>query len=141
MKSKTKRIAYPWGSKRVSLAQIRQLAQALNLPLAGNNADLQVMVEGKIRNIERDPSCVQVVLEEGVAEGQQTMLLEDENGTFLEIVTPEHSRDQTPALSVDTSTGCESGSQQHETSSESETVDEQLQQFLLPLLELLIHSF
>ena len=59
--------------------------------------------------MERDPSCVQVVLEEGVAEGQQTILLEDENGTFLEIVTPEHSRDQNPTLSVDTSTGCESG--------------------------------
>ena len=93
MESKTKRIAYPWGSKRVSLAQIRQLShdQALDLPLAGNNADLQVMVEGKLRDMERDPSCVQVVLEEGVAEGQQTMLLEDENGTFLEIVTPEIS--------------------------------------------------
>ena len=56
------------------------------------------------------------------------MLLEDENGTFLEIVTPEHSRDPTPALSVDTSTGCKSGSQQHKISSELETVDEQLQQ-------------
>ena len=96
MEAKGKRIAYPWGSKRVSLTQLRQLAQALELPITGGNADLQVIVEGKLREMERDPSSVQVVLKESIVEGQQTILLEDENGTFLETVTPEHSRDPTP---------------------------------------------
>ena len=128
MEAKGKRIAYPWGSKRVSLTQLRQLAQALELPITGGNADLQVIVEGKLREMERDPSSVQVVLKESIVEGQQTILLEDENGTFLETVTPEHSRDPTPTLSEVTSTECitvKDGSQQQGTSSESETEDEQ----------------
>ena len=58
MKAKGKRIAYPWGSKRVSHAQIRQLAQALELLLTRGNADLQVIVEGKIREME-SPSSFQ----------------------------------------------------------------------------------
>ena len=56
--------------------------------------------------------------------------MENENGTFLETVTPEHSRDPTPALSEVTLTECvivKDESQQQGTSSESETEDEQLQ--------------
>ena len=82
MEAKGKRIAYPWGSKRVRLTQLRQLAQALELPITGGNADLQVMVEGKLREM-RDPSSIQVVLKESIVEGQQTILLEYVNGTFL----------------------------------------------------------
>ena len=80
--------------------------------------------------MERDPSSVQVVLKESIVEGQQTILLEDENGTLSEMVTPEHSRDPTPTLSEVTSTEdvtVKDGSQQQGTSSESETEDEQLQ--------------
>lgn len=53
MEAEGKRITYPWCSKRVSLAQLRQLAQALDLPLAGNIGDLQVIVEGKLKEMER----------------------------------------------------------------------------------------
>ena len=62
MEAKGKTVTYPFGSKRISLTQLRQLAQALELPIGGNSADLQVMVEGKLREMERDPSSVQVVL-------------------------------------------------------------------------------
>ena len=77
MEAKEKRVTYPFGSKRISLTQLRQLAQALELPIGGNSADLQVMVEGRLREIEKDPSSVQIVLEKDDEYGQ-TMLLEDE---------------------------------------------------------------
>ena len=132
MATKGKKVTYPLVSKRISLAQLRQLAQALDLPSAGNSSDLQVIVEGKLREMERDPSGVQLVLEEDVGGGQHTILLEDENGPFLEIVSPGHSRDQTPAQSVVKVPLSESGSvtgdsQQQDSSSEIESVDEQLQ--------------
>ena len=88
MEVKGKTITYPFGSKRISLTQLRQLAQALELPIGGNSADLQVMVEGKLREMERDPSSVQVVLEKDTGNGQ-TMLLEDESGPFLLVGTPD----------------------------------------------------
>ena len=70
MTTKGKKVTYPLVSKRISLAQLRQLAQALGLPSAGNSFDLQVIVEGKLREMERDPSGVQLVLEEDVGGGQ-----------------------------------------------------------------------
>ena len=88
MEAKGKRVTYPFGSKRISLIQLRQLAQALELPIGGNSADLQVMVEGKLREMERDPSSVQIVLEKDDEYGQ-TMLLEDESGPFLQVGTPD----------------------------------------------------
>ena len=107
------------------------MAQALDLPSSGSNSDLQVIVEGKLREMERDPSCIQLVLE-GVDGGHQTILLEDESGPFLEIVSPGHSRDQTPVQSVVKVPLSESGSvtgdtQQPDSSSETEPVNEQLQ--------------
>ena len=58
------------------------------MPIGGNSADLQVMVEGKLREMERDPSSVQIVLEKDDEYGQ-TMLLEDESGPFLQVGTPD----------------------------------------------------
>ena len=88
MEAKGKRVTYPFGSKRISLTQLRQLAQALELPIGGNSADLQVMVEGRLREMEKDPSSVQIVLEKDDEYGQ-TMLLEDESGPFLQVGTPD----------------------------------------------------
>ena len=88
MEVKGKTVTYPFGSKRISITQLRQLAQALELPIVGNSADLQVMVEGKLREMERDPSSVQVVLEKDTGNGQ-TMLLEDESEPFLLVGTPD----------------------------------------------------
>ena len=42
-------VVYPLNSRRISLVQLRQLAQALDLPVAAPSADLQVMVEEKLR--------------------------------------------------------------------------------------------
>ena len=54
----------------------------------GNSADLQVMVEGKLREMEKDPSSVPVVLEKDTGNGQ-IMLLEDESGPFLQVGIPD----------------------------------------------------
>ena len=56
--------------------------------LLWNSADLQVMVEGRLREMEKDPSSVQIVLEKDDEYGQ-TMLLEDESGPFLQVGTPD----------------------------------------------------
>ena len=55
------------------------------MPTGGNSADLQVMVEGKLREMEKDPSSV---LEKDTGNGQ-TMLLEDESGPFLQVGIPD----------------------------------------------------
>ena len=36
----------------------------LDLPVTGTSPDLQVMVEGKLRELERDPANVQLVIKE-----------------------------------------------------------------------------
>ena len=50
--------------RRISLAQLLQLVQALGLPVATPSADLQVMVQEKLRELERDPENVQLVINE-----------------------------------------------------------------------------
>ena len=85
MEAKGKKITYLFGSKRISHTQLRQPAQALELPTGENSADLQVTVEGKLK---RDPSSVQIVLEKDNEYGQ-TMLLEDVSGPFLQVGTPD----------------------------------------------------
>ena len=83
MESTTQRVVYPLNSKRISLAQLRQLAQALDLPVAASMADLKVMVEEKLRELERGPVNVQMVVKE-IPDGSQSLELQDESGTFLE---------------------------------------------------------
>ena len=56
--------------------------------IGGNSSHLQVMVEGKLREMERDPSSVQIVMEKDDEYGQ-IMLLEDESGPFLQVDTPD----------------------------------------------------
>ena len=96
MESPTQRVVYPLNSKRISLAQLRQLAQALELPVATSNANLQIMVEEKLRGLERDPKNVQLVVKE-TSDGSQCLELQDESGPFLEATTPNRSQASTPA--------------------------------------------
>ena len=64
MESTTQRVVYPLNSKRISLAQLHQLSQALDLPVPASMADLKVMVEEKLRELKRDPVNVQIVVKE-----------------------------------------------------------------------------
>ena len=96
MEPQPRKAVYPLNSRRISLAQLRQLAQALGLPVTASSADLQVMVEEKLRELERDPKNVQLVVNE-ISDGLQSLELQDENGTFLETTTPDSSKASTPA--------------------------------------------
>ena len=52
MESTTQRVVYLLNSKCISLAQLHQLAQVLDLPVTASMADLKVMVEEKLRELE-----------------------------------------------------------------------------------------
>ena len=52
MESLTRKTVYPLNSKRIKLAQLRQLAQALELPVTASGANLQIMVEERLRELE-----------------------------------------------------------------------------------------
>ena len=66
---------------------MQQLAQALKLPIKAPSNDLRVMVEEKLRVIERDPLNTQVVVDLQ-EEGTKNLSLQDEEGQLLHIVPP-----------------------------------------------------
>ena len=96
METQPRKVVYPLNCRRISLAQMRQLAQALGLPVTVSSVDLQVMVEEKLRELERDPKNIQLVVNE-ISDSLQSLELQDENGTFLETTTPDSSKASTPA--------------------------------------------
>jgi len=48
--------AFPWGSKRLMMKHIQQLARVLELPTAATWSDLEVMVSGKLTDMCHDPN-------------------------------------------------------------------------------------
>ena len=77
--------AFLWGSKRLTMKHIQQLARALELPTAATRSDLEVMVSGKLTDMFHDPKCVQVIVT--VTEQGEKQLLKDRGGIFL-IIPP-----------------------------------------------------
>ena len=55
-----RREAYPLMYRHIGIEQWCLLAQSLCLPVNGTSPDLQVMVEGKLRELEWDPANVQL---------------------------------------------------------------------------------
>ena len=76
--------AYPLNSKRLKLKYLQHLANAFDLPITATWSDLEVMINGKLVETNRDTTSIQVVIVQS-EEGEQ-MLLKDVSGTFL--VTP-----------------------------------------------------
>ena len=64
--------------------------------MAAPSADLEVMVEEKLRQLERDPENVQLVVNK-ICDGLQSLELQEENGTFLETTAPDSSNASSPA--------------------------------------------
>ena len=95
MESLTRKTVYPLNSKRIKLAQLRQLAQALELPVTASGANLQIMVEERLRELERVPENVQLVIEE-IPGGSENLQLQDERGIFLETTSPKCSKASSP---------------------------------------------
>ena len=83
-KVQQKKVVLPLNSRRLKLYQLQQLAQALELPIEAPSNDLRVMVEEKLRVMERDTLNTQVVvnLQE---EGTENLSFQDEEGQFLHI--------------------------------------------------------
>ena len=80
-KVQSKKAVFPLNSRRLKLYQLQQLAQALELPIKAPSSDLRVMVEEKLRGMDRDHVNTQVVvhLQE---EGTENLSLQDEEGQF-----------------------------------------------------------
>jgi len=90
--------AYPLNSRCLSISQIHQLAQALEVPTVGSSDDLHVMIEGKLKEMNHDLVNVQVVIKETPG-GYPCLELQDESGPFLEIPIPDHSKVSIPVCS------------------------------------------
>ena len=95
MESLTQKTVYPLNSKCIKLAQLRQLAQALELPVTTSGANLHIMVEERLRELERVPENVQLVIEE-IPDGSENLQFQDEQGIFLETATPKCSKASSP---------------------------------------------
>jgi len=80
--------AYLLNSRQIGFEQWHLLAQALDIPVPGTGPDLQILVEGKLRELKHDPADVQLVIKE-LSNGLQKLELHDENGAFLEVVKPD----------------------------------------------------
>ena len=73
---------FPLSSRRLKLYQWQQLAQVLELPTSASSDDLRVMVEEKLRAMDRNPLNTQVVMDLQ-EEGTENLSLQDEEGQFL----------------------------------------------------------
>ena len=92
---------FPLSSRRLKLYQLQQLAQALKLPTNASNNDLRIMVEEKLRAMDRNPLSTQVVVDLQ-EEGTENLSLQDEEGQFLltsPILSPGRSSEPTPQAS------------------------------------------
>ena len=83
-KVKSKQAVFPLNSKRLKLYQLQQLAQALELPIKAPSNDLRVLVEEKLRAMDRILLDTQVVVDLQV-EGTENLSLQ---GQFLHVVSP-----------------------------------------------------
>ena len=96
MNSLTRKTVYPLHSKCNKLAQLRQLAQALELPVIAFSANLQIMVEGRLRVLEAVPENFQLVIKK-ISDGSENLQLQNEWGIFLETMTFKCSKASSPA--------------------------------------------
>ena len=92
------REVYPLIYRCIDIKQWRLLAQSLDLPVTGTSSDLQVMVEGKLKELEQDPANVELVMKE-VSGGLQRLELHDEGGAFLEVSVPDRRPTLAPVSS------------------------------------------
>ena len=55
IRGQPRKVVFPLSSRRLKLYQLQQLAQALELPTSASSDDLRVMVEEKLRAMDRNP--------------------------------------------------------------------------------------
>ena len=82
-------------SKRLTGANLQQIARSLELPTGGSNAETRQVIEGKLIEMGREPQNVQVLVrppETDVSE-KETMYLIDMDGVFLEVANFDHGEE------------------------------------------------
>ena len=77
----------PLNSRKITTAMWRQIANALEVPGPTAAGEVRLMVEGKFRDMGKDPANVQVHVTE-VERGNHLKLVDDE-GEFLSVDPPE----------------------------------------------------
>ena len=82
IRGQPRKVVFPLSSRRLKLYQLQQLAQALELPTSASSDDLRVMVEEKLRAMDRNPLNTQVVMDLQ-EEGTENLSLQNEEGQFL----------------------------------------------------------
>ena len=92
IRGQPRKVLFPLSSRRLKLYQLQQLAQALKLPTSASSDDLRVMVEEKLRAMDRNPVNTQVVMDLQ-EEGTENLSLQDEEGQFLHVTSPVLSPD------------------------------------------------
>ena len=75
---------FPLTSKRLKLSYVKQLAEVLGLPTFATGSDLLVMITGKLRETDRDPTNIQVVVTH--KEDGEELSLQDMDGVFLHFI-------------------------------------------------------
>ena len=88
---------FRWGSKRLTLRQIQQLASDLDLPTAAARSELEVMVSGNLTDMFHDPKCVQVIVY--ITDQGEKLSLRDMSETFLVVPVVTNSASKTHAPS------------------------------------------
>ena len=105
------KVYVPLNSTRVTTGQLRGLGTELGVPTSSSVGDLRVMIEAKLREMDREPSNVQVALPRNPEDTSFSLV--DHSGVFL-TVEPRHelpvmsdepsgSRGTSPALEPATS--------------------------------------
>ena len=54
---------YHLNSKKLRVKQLRRIAEALNLPSTTSVEDMRRMIEGKLQELDREPTTMQVIVQ------------------------------------------------------------------------------
>ena len=88
--------AYPLNSKHITIAQVHQIAKALDIPVTGSSSDLLIVIEGKLRDSQRNPRNVQLVVKETqIVFSILSFMMKMAHSLRL---APEHSKVLSPAV-------------------------------------------
>ena len=72
----------PLNSKRLTSVYVQTIARAMELPMKGSVAETRQMIEGKLSDVGREPTNVQVIIQED-EDGAEQVSLTDVLGVFL----------------------------------------------------------
>ena len=78
---------YHLNSKRLKTRQLKRIAAALGITESASAEDTRTIIEGKLREMDTDPSEVQVIIQEGDKDNGTLFLMNNE-GVILTVEAP-----------------------------------------------------